>query len=247
MTPELETDPSAFPCEPPADLDDPDAIVGHDWHAFQDVERMGDHWDRPGWSDQQRSYYWMLTFTGATELLGLAEHCQKALLHLGMDPVPQDGLHVTMLRVGRTDQISADQVARLLDLTQNLPVGAFRLQAHPLAGSRGAVRFSLTPWRPLVHLHAVLTAVGERIGIPGGGPTHAFRPHLGIAYNNQARPAAPVVEAVAQLRSMPPVTLDVTSVELVELRRQDRTYRWRTVRSVPLHPEVPSQTSPGSR
>ncbi|MER6100239.1 2'-5' RNA ligase family protein [Streptomyces sp. NPDC001728] len=240
MTPELVNDPSAFPCEPPADLDDPDAIVGHDWHAFQEIERMGDHWDRPGWSEQQRSYYWMLTFSGATELLGLTEHCQKALNHLGMDPVPSDGLHVTMLRVGPTDQVSEHQVKQLIDLTQNLPVRAFHLLAHPLTGSRGAVRFSLTPWRPMIQLHAALSTVGYQVRIPGGSPTNAFRPHLGIAYNNRTRQAAPVADAVAPLRSLPPAVLDVTSVELVELRRQDGAYRWRTVHSAPL---VPSQTS----
>jgi len=243
VTPELANDPSAFPYEPPADLDDPDVIVGHDWRAFQAVERMGDHWDRPGWSDQHRSYYWMLTFSGATELLDLAEHCQKALRHLGMDPVPSDGLHVTMLRVGPTDQVSEAQVEQLIGLTQNLPVRAFRLLAHPLAGSRGAVRFSLTPWRPLIHLHAALSTVGDQARIPGGSPTSAFRPHLGIAYNNQARQAAPVADAAEPLRSLPPAVLDVTSVELVELRRQDRAYRWRTVHSAPLCLEVPSQSS----
>ncbi|MFE8941121.1 2'-5' RNA ligase family protein [Streptomyces sp. NPDC007872] len=243
MTPELVNDPSTFPCEPPADLDDPDTIVGHDWRAFQEVEHMGDHWDRPGWSDQHRSYYWMLTFSEAPELLSLAKHCQKALQHLGMDPVPSDGLHVTMLRVGPTDQVSEDQVEQLIDLTQDLPVQAFRILAHPLAGSRGAVRFSLTPWRPMIHLHAALSTVGDQARIPGGSPTSAFRPHLGIAYNNQARPAAPVVDAVAPLRSLPPAALDITSVELVELRRQDRTYRWRTVHSAPLSPEVPLQAS----
>ncbi|MFD9052759.1 2'-5' RNA ligase family protein [Streptomyces zaomyceticus] len=243
MTPELASDPSAFPCEPPADLDDPDVIVGHDWRSFQEVKRMGDHWDRPGWSDHHRSYYWMLTFSEAPQLLGLAEHCQKALHPLGMDPVPSDGLHVTMLRVGPTDQVSEGQVEQLIGLTQNLPVRAFRLLAHPLAGSRGAVRFSLTPWRPMIHLHAALSTVGDQARIPGGSPTSAFRPHLGIAYNNHARPAAPVVDAVAPLRALPPAALDVTSVELVELRRQDRAYRWHTVHSAPLSPEVPSQTS----
>ncbi|RSS82535.1 2'-5' RNA ligase family protein, partial [Streptomyces sp. WAC02707] len=112
-----------------------------------------------------------------------------------------------------------------------------------LAGSRGAVRFSLTPWRPMIHLHAALSTVGDQARIPGGSPTSSFRPHLGIAYNNQARPAAPVVDAVAPLRSLPPAALDITSVELVELRRQDRTYRWRTVHSAPLRPEVSLQAS----
>ncbi|MEU1151503.1 2'-5' RNA ligase family protein [Streptomyces sp. NPDC005918] len=234
MTPELDSDPRAFPCVPPDDLDHPGLIVEHDWRAFQAVERMSNHWDRPGWSDQQRNYYWMLTFPDVADLQYRAAYCQGELQHLGMDPVPADGLHVTMLRVGAVDQVSGTQIQQLLDLAQDLPAGAFHVLAHPLAGSRGAVRFSLTPWKSLVRLHASLSAIGEQVRVPGGGRTSAFRPHLGVAYNNLERPAAPVVHAVSQLRSLPPVALKVKSVDLVELRRQNRAYRWETIRSVPL-------------
>lgn len=243
MSPELDTDPSAFPSAPPASLDDPEVIVEHDWRAFQRVERMADHWDRPGWSDRQRKYYWMHTFPDPGPLLQRTEHCQRALQHLGMDPVPADGLHVTLLRVGAVDQVSTAQVEHLLALTQDLPVSAFHVLAHPLAGSRGAVRFSLTPWKPLVRLHAALHAVGKQAGVPGGTPTTAFRPHLGIAYSNQERSAPAVIDAVEPLRSLPPVPLHFTTVDLVELRRQDRTYRWRTIRSVPLPSSATSRTA----
>ncbi|MER5991501.1 2'-5' RNA ligase family protein [Streptomyces viridosporus] len=245
MTPELDVDPGAFPCAPPADLDDSAVIVEHDWRSFQAVERMSNHWDRPGWSNQQRTYYWMLTFSNSAELLHRAEHCQEALQHLGMDPVPADGLHVTMLRVGAVDQVSQPQIEHLLNLGEKMPVSEFQLLAHPLAGSRGAVRFSLSPWRPLIQLHAALSACGQQARIPGGRPTSAFRPHLGVAYNNQERSAAPVVDAVAQLRSLPPVALAIRSVDLVELRRQGRSYRWETARSLRLSPATPlSAASP---
>ncbi len=145
MTPELDVDSGAFPSAPPADLDDPGVIVEHDWRSFQAVERMSNHWDRPGWSDRRRTYYWMLTFSNAIELSRRAEHCQEALQHLGMDPVPADGLHVTMLRVGDIDRVSQAQVEHLLNMAEKMPVSEFELLAHPLTGSRGAVRFSLSP------------------------------------------------------------------------------------------------------
>ncbi|WP_327391410.1 2'-5' RNA ligase family protein (plasmid) [Streptomyces microflavus] len=243
MSPELDTDPSAFPSAPPASLDDPGVIVEHDWRAFHQVERMADHWDRPGWSDQQRSYYWMHTFPDPGELLQRAQQCQRALQDLALDLVPADGLHVTLLRVGAVDRVSTAQVKHLLGLAQKLSVEDFHALAHPLAGSRGAVRFSLTPWTPLVRLHAALSEAGKQAGVPGGSPTAAFRPHLGIAYSNQVRSAAAVVDAVAPLRSLPSVPLHFTTVELVELRRQDRAYRWRTVRSVPLRPAAASRST----
>ncbi|MFE1189997.1 2'-5' RNA ligase family protein [[Kitasatospora] papulosa] len=243
MSPELDTDPSAFPSAPPVSLDDPEVIVENDWRAFQGVERTADHWDRPGWSDEQRSYYWMHTFPDPGELLQRTQHCQHVLQHLGMDPVPADGLHVTVLRVGAADQVSTAQLEHLLDLTQELPVAAFHVLAHPLAGSRGAVRYSLTPWKPLIRLHAALHTAGKQAGVPGGAPTTAFRPHLGIAYSNRERSAAAVIDAVAPLRSLPPVPLHFTAVDLVELRRQDRAYRWRIIRSVPL-PSAASSRAP---
>ena len=236
MAPELAVDTRAFPCAPPADLDDSRVIVEHDWRAFQAVDRMKNHWDRPGWSERQQAYYWMLTFADATALVRRTEHCQGALEHLSMDLVPADGLHVTLLRIGATEGVSRPQLEHLISMAERLSVGEFRILAHPLAGSRGAVRFSLTPWRPLVGLHAALSALGAQAGVPGGKPTSTFRPHLGVAYNNAERPAAPVVDVVSQLRSLPPVALDVSSVDLVKLRRHGRTYRWETIRTLPLRP-----------
>ncbi|MER6372589.1 2'-5' RNA ligase family protein [Streptomyces mirabilis] len=215
-------------------------IVEHDWAAFRAVEQMTNHWDRPGWSDQRRVYYWMLTHANAPELVRRAEYCQGSLEHLGMDFVPSDGLHVTMPRVGDAELVSMAQIQSLRASAADTFFRGFRVLAHPLAGSRGAVRFSLSPWRPLVRLHTMLRALGEQAGAPGGKPTSVFRPHLGIAYNNRGRSAAPVIEAVSQLRGLPPVELEITSVELVELRRQDNAYRWETVFTLPLQPAAPS-------
>ncbi|WP_329156055.1 2'-5' RNA ligase family protein (plasmid) [Streptomyces sp. NBC_01456] len=240
MTPELDVYPGAFPHRPPPDLDSTGLLVDHDWRAFTAIEQMTNHWARPGWSEGTRAYYWMLTFPNATDLLRRAKRCQDELAHLGMDPVPEDGLHVTMTRIGSTDLVSNDQVCLLADLAQQLPLTTFQVVAHPLAGSRGAVRFTLAPWSPLVCLHIALSEIGQHAGVPGGKPTVAFRPHLGVQYSNRERPAAPVIESVALLRTLEPVTLEISSVELVELWRTTGTspaYRWRVVRSVPMRPQ----------
>lgn len=239
MTPELVVDPQMFPPVPPADLDDPRTIAEHDWKAFASLGWLDDHWSRPWWPSRHRAYYWMLTFPDSPALIDRARYCQKELAHLGMDPIPDDGLHVTMLQIGDTANVSKDQVRILGELSERLPLNQFQLLAHPLAGSRGAVRFSLSPWTPLVRLHAALYAVGLRAGVPGGAATTSFRPHLGIQYNNRGRPAGPVIDSVAPLRALPPVHLDITSVDLVELRQTTgtpRAYCWTVVRTVPLQP-----------
>lgn len=237
MTPDLDVFPGAFPRRPPPDLDSAELLVGHDWQAFSAVERMTDHWARPGWHEGVRVYYWMLTFPDAEGLISRARQCQEALAHLGMDCVPEEGLHVTLTRIGSPAMVSDDQVRRLADLAEQTVPPAFEIAAYPMAGSRGAVRFTLAPWSPLIRLHAALSEAGRRVHLSEGKPTAAFRPHLGVQYSNRRCPAAPVIESVARLRGLEPVPLTIRSVELVELWRTSApapAYRWRVVRRVPL-------------
>jgi 2'-5' RNA ligase len=223
-------------------------IVEHDWEAFSALSRMTNHWDRPGWPDGGRAYYWMLTFTDTPSLVSRVRHCQSALAHLAMDPIPDDGLHVTMTRVGDTAHVPLAQVRNLAALAEQLPLTRFQVLAHPLAGSQGAVRLTLSPWTPLVRLHKALRDLGLRVGVPGGVPTSAFRPHLGIQYSNRDQSAGPVIESVASLRSLEPVLLDIASVDLVELRRTcrpQRSYRWNVLHQVFLGPRSAAPSPPG--
>lgn len=232
--PLLSADPAAFPAEPPADTHDPTVTAAHDWAAFSALDEMTNHWARPGWSDGSRAYYWMLTFPDDQRLAALADHCQQELAHLGLDPVPADGLHITLARVGRSGVATAPQLDSLAREAEALLPSAFSIRAMPLAGSRGAVRLSLGPWEPLLRLHHALAKAGSGVGLPPTKPTSAFRPHLSLAYNNRRRPAAPVVEAVSKLRTLPVVELSAPAVQLVELRRDGRTYRWDVRKNVPL-------------
>ncbi|WP_328500869.1 2'-5' RNA ligase family protein [Streptomyces sp. NBC_00457] len=232
--PLLTADPAAFPAEPPADPRDPDVIAAHDWTAFSALDAMVDHWARPGWSDGSRAYYWMLTFPGHQELSALALRCQQALAPLGLDPVPTDGLHITLARVGAPDAVTAGQLENLVRSVEPTLPAPFSIRAIPLAGSRGAVRLSVGPWQPLLQLHAALTEAARTAGLTPKKPTAVFRPHLSLAYNNRRRAAAPVVEPVALLRTLPPAELPVATVELVELRRDGRQYKWDVLHSQPL-------------
>ncbi|MFJ7237455.1 2'-5' RNA ligase family protein [Streptomyces olivaceus] len=231
---QLSTDPAAFPARPPADLSDPAVIAAHDQAAFDAVETMVDHWDRPGWTAQTRAYYWMLTFPDSPAPADLALRCQRHLAPLGLDPVPGDGLHVTLTRVGSVAALPQSRLDDVAGAAAPLLPAAFRLRAVPLAGSRGAVRLTVAPWGPVLALHAALSESMARLGLTPRKPTALFRPHVSLAYNNRPRPAAPVIEAVTALRSLSPVELHVQDVRLVELRREGRAYRWDVVKSLPL-------------
>ncbi|MFE2726322.1 2'-5' RNA ligase family protein [Kitasatospora sp. NPDC059327] len=230
----LLTDSRAFPAEPPADLDSPEAITAHDQSVFDATETMKNHWDRAGWSSERRALYWFLTFPDDSALIGAARACQDGLDGLGLDLVPADGLHVTLARIGESADTSPELLAELVRRVGQHGLKRFEIAAHPLAGSQGAVRFTLAPWRPLVELHAALAVCGREAGLPGGRRTSSFRPHLSIAYNPSVRPAQPVIDQVSRLREIPPVPLEITGVDLVELRRETREYRWEVLHRLEL-------------
>ncbi|MFJ2342381.1 2'-5' RNA ligase family protein [Streptomyces antimycoticus] len=232
--PQLSTDPAAFPAEPPAELDDLAGIAAHDWTAFSALEEMTDHWARPGWADGSRAYYWMLTFPDTPALADLALRCQKELDPLSLDMVPADGLHITLARIGTRDAVPHERLEALTRAAARELPDAFALRVMPLAGSQGAVRFSVGPWTPLVQLHAALAKAGRTEELAPRKPTTVFRPHLSLAYNNRRRSAGPVVDIVASLRTLPPVDIEVTDVQLVELRREGATYRWDVLENLPL-------------
>ncbi|MGW6145787.1 2'-5' RNA ligase family protein [Streptomyces sp. NPDC055140] len=240
MTPLID-DSRAFPATPPSDLDDPQKITSNDWDAFKSVHRMTSHWDRPGWAPGDKAYYWMLAFPEEQELISQARSYQQDLAGLGMDEVPHDGLHITMNRIGSCADVEPSTVDSLAQQADGTLGGAFDIRAEPMAGSRGAIRFSVTPWTPLVELHTTLYRAGQRAGVEGGRPSSLFRPHLGILYNNRERPAAPVIDAVAVLRHRPVTALPVVHVELVELRQEDRTYRWQVLHKLTLPSRSPAR------
>jgi 2'-5' RNA ligase len=227
-----------FPAQPPASLTDPAVIREHDWNAFSQLSAMSNHWERPGWRPGRRSYHWLLAFDGEPALAGLAYRCQQALRHLPLDLVPLEALHLTLGRVGFIDELApqrADAVAQAVsERCDGLP--AFPLAIGPLAGSRGAVRFSVAPWDGLVEIHRRLRTAASDV-LTGGRPVgdiDSFRPHVSIAYCDRKLPAAPVVRAVTPLRRLVPVTVHVHALNLVVLRREGRAYRWQVHTTVPL-------------
>nr|WP_236070953.1 2'-5' RNA ligase family protein [Streptomyces polyasparticus] len=195
---------------------------------------MNNHWERPGWSATTRAYYWMLTFKHATALIDQARHCQETVRDLRFDAIAEDGLHLTMGRVGLTTDITNERLDRLVESAGSRQLNAFTAQALPLTASRGAIRYSVAPWTPLLDLHASLSEACTQAGVALGKPTSSLRPHIGIAYCNRAMDAQPVRNAILPLRRLPPVHVEIDRVELVELRREDAAYRWRTVHQLPL-------------
>lgn len=230
----LTANSNAFPPAPPGSIDDPQVIAAHDWAAFDTVRQMKNHWDRPGWTETTRAYYWMLSFQNVPELLKQARFSQQELQHLQFDAIDEHGLHLTLGRIGRAEEVTSRQLDELCAVASNGLPPAFDLSAIPMTASRGAIRYSVAPWTPLIALHASLAAMGERYGLPFRKPTSVLRPHVGIAYCNRIVDANAVRDAIRPLRDLPSVTVPIEHVELVELRREERAYRWRTLHVLPM-------------
>lgn len=230
----LAIDARAFPPALPPDPNDPCVVSAHDWDAFAAVDEMVNHWDRPGWTSATRAYYWMLTFRDAIPLISQARHCQRELRHLDFDEIDEDGFHLTLGRIGLVNDVSSQQLERLIANVLKRGIERFTLQAIPLTASRGAIRYTIAPWHPVLQLHAALAAAGIESGLPMDKPTTSLRPHVGLAYCNQTMPAREVRAAILPLRGLDAVEMDVHQAQLVELRREHRAYRWQVVHTLPL-------------
>jgi len=128
---------SAFPPELPATLDDPGEIREHDWQAFSRLGQMDDHWQRPGWTPGRRSYHWMLIVPdGAADVRVLAATCQAAIAQPELDPVPLDALHLTVGRIGFTDEVTANTATDVAGeaSAECHDLGPIELLVGPLSG-----------------------------------------------------------------------------------------------------------------
>ncbi len=233
---------TAFPSGLPDDLDDVDVIRAHDWKAFSSLDRMQNHWARPQWPSGRRAYYWMLPFDG-TELVQLAKQCQARLDAPGFDLVPLDALHMTVGRIGFADEATHEVVDRAANAARRrcLRLSPFSVEIGPLAGSRGALRFSVSPWSSLFPMHQALAdAVRDAVGERAHMDTRYFRPHLSIAYANTDVALPQLFPVINELRELPPVTATVSEVALVELRREDTVYRFDKLLGIPLGPISPA-------
>jgi 2'-5' RNA ligase len=234
VTVRLVPHPASFPTDPPPDPDSAWGIAAHDWHAFDQVTTMIDHWDRPNWDPEMRAIYWLLTFSSPL-LVDHAQQCRSVIRHLDLDEIDRESLHLTLGRIGLIDALPRSQLRRLAAAVrrQRLPHG-FPLSAIPMTASRGAVRYSVARWTPVLALHAQLARASSTAGLPPMSSSGYLRPHLGIAYCNRSLPASEVRAAIEPLRLLPPVPLFVDRVQMVEMWRTDAAYHWQIVEEMPL-------------
>src|SRR6266511_643176 len=192
--------------------------IQDDWDTYRQLNILTNHWDRPGWTPGRRSYHWILSVADVPKLPALATQCQTQLRDIPtLDFVPVTSLHITLQRAAFTDEMTPNQVADMVGAASMrcAAIPPPTLQIGPLAGSAGAVRFSVGPHAPL---HEIRSAVRSAVAdvrdtrtVPGRKTD--FIPHVSIAYSNAVTSAQPVIERVAALRSTGCVAADIHAVD----------------------------------
>ncbi len=201
---------------------------------------MKNHWDRAGWWPGRSGYYWYLTFNFDSELQSAATWCQERLSAPYFDLVPASDLHMTLDRVAFEEEIDEERLAAVerAGTAACRALEPFSVNVGPLAGSAGAISFSVSPRAPLAALRQALDDATTRAFPQRGLPENPdFRPHVGIAYCNAEIPASPIIETVRLLRELPPVTIQIAAASLVVLTRDEQAYRWTERRRFTLGPE----------
>lgn len=227
------------PAEGAEDRPDENEYIRSDWRRYRQLDRLVNHWERPGWEAGRRSYHWIVRFDERPAVQRLAERCQARLGNLEtLDLVPVGSLHLTVQRVSFTDEITSSQALAVAAAASErcASIRPFAATVGPLTGSANSVFLNVGPHWPFHLLRQAVVAATAHVRGAEAVPDHpaTFDPHVSIAYNRRPTVAKPVIAQVATARSIPSVTVQVETVSLVELRRDGHTYLWRQIAAVPL-------------
>ena len=202
---------------------------------FGNIRLLRNHWSGAA---RPRAYYWYLTFADDAAICDLAARAQQAVAFPYYDPVPPDGLHMTIGRIAPEGGITAAQlnsVSAVASLAcQAIP--PFRIRLGELSGTRGAIGFTVTPVAPISQLRDTLRAATLSVCPDASATREEILPHITIAYGNpDGVPAADAIAAVETLNASKlraEVTVRQTAVVLLE--RRQRSYTWELLLQVPL-------------
>ncbi len=221
---------STFPADLPPSLDDPAAIAQHDQAAYFGLDRLLRHWDRP----HRTALGWLVDFGAIPAAVDLAERCQSQLPKEGLDRIPVRWLHMTIRGLGYADETPDDVIEAAVEGVRHRLKDwePLDLSLVPLAGSPGAVRFSVTPWRQLLDLFDAISD-GSQLNDKKG--VDVYRPHVGIAYSAVQQPAEPIQQAVRTLADQePPTAIRINEVCLGRVSRSQGFYQWDSLAAVAL-------------
>jgi len=210
------------------------------------VPKLNNHWWwRPGWRPGRRFLAWHLTFEGETELHNLATAYQRQLAGLPfLDLIPPQWLHLTTQGVGFVDEITSDELHRIVAAVQ-IALGqqlALTLTFGDVVLRPEAVVLPAEPAGLVRELkQRIHSALVEVLGHGRVEPLPpSYLPHVSIAYGNRDAAAALVLDRLATSR-VGSASVTVRSVPFIEMHRDNQMYIWRQLAAAPLVSNSPEE------
>jgi 2'-5' RNA ligase len=204
------------------------------------LTHLRDHWQwRPEWGVDRACLLWYLTFDSQPDLsrqAGLVRACLSAVDQVDVVPVPW--LHLTLDDVGFADEVAPAHVAQVVESARAAVVGWTPpvLTLGPLAPMDDSVVLEAGPVAELVALRNRLrVATTTVLGPDRPGHLDEFRPHVTLAYLNDASPPDAVMGPLSCLAAAQPVVAE-PRLTLASVTRRDRHYQWTSRAELALTP-----------
>ncbi|MEV3964278.1 2'-5' RNA ligase family protein [Nocardia sp. NPDC050193] len=197
--------------------------------------RMRNHWTKPL---GVVGYYWFLTFDNSAPLRSATVECQSRLAFPQFDPVPLESLHLTVDRIGGSDELSPDRLRAIKTGARRrlCDMAPFELTIGTLRRVSTALIFDVTPSGKIGSLRAKLGADNNVAGSGSDASPPRHPAHVTVAYGNSDGIAPPEVdEAVATVNhSSRMARVDISEVSMVLLHRRRAGYSWDLIERIPL-------------
>lgn len=199
-----------------------------------------DRWrDRPEADDtRQGTVYWHLLLGKEPQLRMLASRAQERLSRFsGLHMTPLEWLHITTLIAGSTNDVSDDQMERMLieaarPLSRIHPITITleRIFYHP-----EAILLDVRPKHVLLPvLEAAQSATRAVLGRDGtsGTDMSSWMPHVTLCYSTAEQSADPIIAALG--KRLPSCEVTIDALTLVVQRGPERLWSWHPVGSARL-------------
>ncbi len=154
------------------------------------------------------------------------------------EPIPPQWLHSTILRVGRYEDYTQEEMLQVADRVQELvrDVKLSTCQFGTYKNIHGNVTFALTPEEQIEKLYsAVVTALEEVVGPERAtkSPYGRFISHTSLAYTGTQDNEAAIDESMHSAGIKSP-TFRIRHMPLIKQRPVDGHYEWEIVKDVTL-------------
>jgi len=194
----------------------------------------------------QAQLYWHILMRDQPQVCALAAVARRRLAAIaGLHAVPEQFLHLSMLRVGLAVDLPqaalGDMVARArAGLAASGPVTA---DLGPVLYDPEAIALAVGPDGVLHPVRAVLAEAARQAGAGPGEPADAhWVPHVSVAYSTAEQPDGPVIAALG--RELPAGQITVDSVSLIAQHGPERDWSWQPLASIALRAQPGPVTVP---